>query len=69
MVLLGERITITAVARLAMIIGGAEIALRGNSARRVRSESKAHQYWARPLFHQADALKEAETPNPQHWRR
>jgi drug/metabolite transporter (DMT)-like permease len=42
-VLLGERIAIAAVVRLALIIGGAEIMLRGDSARRVGGKANAHR--------------------------
>jgi drug/metabolite transporter (DMT)-like permease len=47
-VLLGERITIPAVVGLALIIGGAEITLRGDRAKRTAGKAKAHEYRARP---------------------
>ncbi|MDQ3636600.1 MAG: DMT family transporter, partial [Actinomycetota bacterium] len=50
-VLLGERITIPAIVGLALIIGGAEITLRGDSAKRAGGKAKAHEYRARPPFH------------------
>jgi len=50
-VLLGERITIPAIVGLALIIGGAEITLRGDSAKRAGGEAKAHEYRAHPPFH------------------
>ena len=50
-VLLGERITLPAIVGLALIIGGAEITLRGDSAKRAGGEAKAHEYRAHPPFH------------------
>jgi len=50
-VLLGERITIPAIVGLAPIIGGAEITLRGDSAKRAGGKAKAHEYRAHPPFH------------------
>ncbi len=54
-VLLGERITIPAIVELALIIGGAEITLRGDSARRAGGKAKAHEYRARPPL---DSIRE-----------
>jgi hypothetical protein len=42
---------IAAVVGLALIIFGAEITLRGDSARRAGGKAKAHQYRAHPPFH------------------
>jgi drug/metabolite transporter (DMT)-like permease len=50
-VLLGERLTVASVVSLALIIVGAEITLRGGSAKRAGGKAKAHQYRARPLSH------------------
>jgi drug/metabolite transporter (DMT)-like permease len=50
-VLLGERITIPAIVGLALIIGGAEITLRGDSAKRAGGKAKAHEYRAHPPSH------------------
>ena len=50
-ILLGEPLTIAAVAGLALIIVGAEITLRGDSAKRAGGEAKAHEYRAHPPFH------------------
>jgi drug/metabolite transporter (DMT)-like permease len=50
-VLLGEHLTIAAVAGLALIIVGAEITLRGDSAKRAGGKAKAHQYRPHPPFH------------------
>jgi drug/metabolite transporter (DMT)-like permease len=50
-VLLGERITIPAIVGLALIIGGAEITLRGDRAKRAGGKAKAHEYRAHPPSH------------------
>ncbi len=50
-ILLGEPLTIAAVAGLALIIVGAEITLRGDSAKRAGGIAKAHEYRAHPPFH------------------
>ena len=50
-VLLGEQITIPAVVGLALIIGGAEITLRGDGAKRAGGKAKAHEYRARQPLH------------------
>ena len=50
-ILLGEPLTIAAVAGLALIIVGAEITLRGDSAKRAGGKAKAHEYRAHPPFH------------------
>ena len=50
-VLLGEHLTIAAVVGLALIIVGAEITLRGDSARRAGGKATAHQYRPHPPFH------------------
>ncbi len=50
-VLLGERITLPAIVGLALIIGGAEITLRGDGAKRAAGKAKAHEYRVRPPFH------------------
>jgi drug/metabolite transporter (DMT)-like permease len=50
-ILLGEPLTIAAVAGLALIIVGAEITLRGDSARRAGGKAKAHEYRTHPPFH------------------
>ena len=50
-ILLGEHLTIAAVAGLALIIVGAEITLRGDSAKRAGGKAKAHQYRPHPPFH------------------
>jgi drug/metabolite transporter (DMT)-like permease len=47
--LLREQLTIATVAGLALIIVGAEITLRGDSAK--RAGGKAHQYRPHPPFH------------------
>jgi hypothetical protein len=44
----GRPLTIAAVVGLALIIIGAEITLRGDSARRAGGEAKAHEYRAHP---------------------
>ena len=51
MILLGEQLTIAAVVGLALIIVGAEITLRGDSAKRVGGEAKVHEYRPHPPFH------------------
>ena len=48
-VLLGERIPLPAIVGLALIIGGVEFTLRGDSAK--RAGGKAHEYRARPPLH------------------
>ena len=50
-ILLGEQLTIDEVIGLAMIIVGAEITLRGDSAKRAGGEAKAHEYRPHPPFH------------------
>jgi drug/metabolite transporter (DMT)-like permease len=50
-ILLGEPLTIAAVVGLALIIVGAEITLRGDSAKRAGGKAKAHEYRAHPPFH------------------
>jgi drug/metabolite transporter (DMT)-like permease len=50
-ILLGEPLTIAAVAGLALIIVGAEIMLRGDSAKRAGGKAKAHEYRPHPPFH------------------
>ena len=50
-ILLGETLTIAAVAGLALIIVGAEITLRGDSAKRAGRIAKAHEYRPHPPFH------------------
>jgi len=50
-ILLGEQLTIAAVVGLALIIVGAEITLRGDSAKRVGGEAKVHEYRPHPPFH------------------
>ncbi|MCA1717106.1 MAG: DMT family transporter [Actinobacteria bacterium] len=50
-VLLGERITLPAIVGLALIIGGAEITLRGDRAKRAGGKAKAHEYRAHPPSH------------------
>jgi drug/metabolite transporter (DMT)-like permease len=50
-VLLGESLTIAAIAGLVLIIVGAEITLRGDSAKRGGREAKAHEYQPHPPFH------------------
>jgi drug/metabolite transporter (DMT)-like permease len=50
-VLLVERITLPAIFGLALIIGGAEITLRGDSTKRAGGKAKAHEYRARPPLH------------------
>jgi drug/metabolite transporter (DMT)-like permease len=50
-ILLGEQLTIAAVAGLAPIIIGAEITLRGDSAKRGGGKAKAHEYRPHPPFH------------------
>jgi drug/metabolite transporter (DMT)-like permease len=50
-ILLGEQLTIAAVAVLALIIVGAEITLRGDSAKRRGRKAKAHEYRPHPPFH------------------
>jgi drug/metabolite transporter (DMT)-like permease len=50
-ILLGEQLTIEAVVGLALIIVGAEITLRGDSAKRAGQIAKAHQYRPHPPFH------------------
>jgi drug/metabolite transporter (DMT)-like permease len=50
-VLLGERLAVAAVVGLALIIVGAEITLRADSAKRAGGKAKAHQCRARPPFH------------------
>ena len=50
-VLLGEHLTIAAVAGLALIIVGGEITLRGDSAKRTGGKAKVHEYRPHPPFH------------------
>ena len=50
-ILLGEPLTIAAVAGLALIIVGAEITLRGDSAKRAGGIAKAHEYRVHLPFH------------------
>jgi drug/metabolite transporter (DMT)-like permease len=50
-ILPGEQLTIAAVAVLALIIVGAEIRLRGDSAKRGGRKAKAHEYRPHPPFH------------------
>jgi drug/metabolite transporter (DMT)-like permease len=50
-ILLGEPLTIAAIAGLALIIVGAEITLRGDSAKRAGGKAKAHKYRPHPPFH------------------
>ncbi len=47
--MLEERITLPAIVGLALIIGVAEITLRGDGAK--RAGRKAHEYRARPPLH------------------
>ena len=47
----GEPLTIAATVGLSLIIVGAEITLRADSARRTGGKAKAHQYRAHPPFH------------------
>jgi drug/metabolite transporter (DMT)-like permease len=47
----GEPLTIAQTVGLSLIIVGAEITLRGDSARRTGGKAKAHQYRAHPPFH------------------
>ena len=49
--MLGEPLTIAAVAGLALIIVGAEITLCGDNARRAGGKAKAHEYRPHPPFH------------------
>jgi drug/metabolite transporter (DMT)-like permease len=50
-VLLGETLTFVEILGLALIIVGAEITLRGDSARRAGGVAKAHDYRPHPPFH------------------
>jgi drug/metabolite transporter (DMT)-like permease len=50
-ILLGEQLTIDEIIGLALIIVGAEITLRGDSAKRAGGIAKAHEYRAHPPFH------------------
>ncbi len=50
-VLLGETLTFVEILGLALIIVGAEIILRGDSAKRAGGVAKAHQYRPHPPFH------------------
>lgn len=50
-ILLGEQLTIAAVAELALIIVGAKITLRGDSAKRGGRKAKTHEYQLHPPFH------------------
>jgi drug/metabolite transporter (DMT)-like permease len=50
-ILLGEHLTIDEVVGLALIIVGAEITLRGDSAKRTGGKAKAHEYRPHPPFH------------------
>jgi drug/metabolite transporter (DMT)-like permease len=50
-ILLGEQLTIVAIAGLALIIIGAEITLRGDSAKRGGRKARAHEYRPHPPFH------------------
>lgn len=50
-ILLGEALTIAAIAGLALIIIGAEITLRGDSAKRGGRIARAHEFRPHPPFH------------------
>jgi drug/metabolite transporter (DMT)-like permease len=50
-ILLGEQLTIDEIIGLALIIVGAEITLRGDSAKRAGGKAKAHEYRPHPPFH------------------
>jgi drug/metabolite transporter (DMT)-like permease len=50
-VLLGEQLTLDEIIGLALIIVGAEITLRGDSAKRAGGKAKAHEYRTHPPFH------------------
>ncbi|MFL6032662.1 MAG: DMT family transporter, partial [Rubrobacteraceae bacterium] len=50
-ILLGEQLTIDEIIGLALIIVGAEITLRGDSAKRAGGKAKAHEYRTHPPFH------------------
>jgi drug/metabolite transporter (DMT)-like permease len=50
-ILLGEPLTLVEVLGLVLIIVGAEITLRGDSAKRAGGEAKAHEYRPHPPFH------------------
>ena len=50
-ILLGEQLTIDEVIGLALIIVGAEITFRGDSAKCAGQKAKAHQYRPHPPFH------------------
>ena len=50
-ILHGEPLTIAATVGLSLIIVGAEITLRGDSARRTGGKAIAHRYRAHPPFH------------------
>jgi hypothetical protein len=47
-ILLGEQLTIDEIIGLALIIVGAEITLRGDSAKRAGGKAKAHEYRPHP---------------------
>jgi drug/metabolite transporter (DMT)-like permease len=50
-ILLGEPLTLVEVLGLVLIIVGAEITLRGDSAKRAGGKAKAHEYRPHPPFH------------------
>jgi len=50
-ILLGEPLTLEEVLGLVLIIVGAEITLRGDSAKRAGGKAKAHEYRPHPPFH------------------
>ena len=50
-ILPGEQLTIDGIIRLALIIVGAAITLRGDSAKRAGGKAKAHEYRPHPPFH------------------
>ncbi len=50
-VLLGESLLPAAIAGLALIIAGAEITLRGDSAKRAGGKARAYEYRSHPPFH------------------
>jgi hypothetical protein len=50
-ILLGEPLTVAGILGLALIIIGAEITLRGDSAKRAGGMAKAHEYRSHPPLH------------------
>jgi drug/metabolite transporter (DMT)-like permease len=50
-ILLGEPLTVAGILGLALIIIGAEITLRGDSAKRAGDMAKAHEYRSHPPLH------------------